>query len=117
MLAVNSGHFVILPTPAGIAFAEAWNASGPGMLGQKVSEQKALPLMEGVHFRQCRTPCLCYRHKYEVGASCTGGVDSWQDAAAAGTVWRCCHARVPLAPVHVSSGRQVPASMAHAWAA
>lgn len=70
MLAVNSGHFVILPTPAGIAFVEAWNASAPSMLEQKVSEQRALTMMEGRHFRQCRTTCSCYRHKYEASANC-----------------------------------------------
>lgn len=62
---MNSGHFVILPTPAGTAFAEAWNASAPGMLAEKASEQKALKMLEGLHFQQCRTPCTCYRHKYE----------------------------------------------------
>lgn len=66
---LNSGHFVILPTPAGIAFVEAWNASAPSMLEQKVSEQRALTMMEGRHFRQCRTTCSCYRHKYELLAN------------------------------------------------
>lgn len=63
---LNSGHFVLLPTPAGVAFAAAWNASAPAMLQEKVSEQKALPFLEGKAFQLCRTLCLCYKHKYDL---------------------------------------------------
>lgn len=64
--AVNSGHFVLLPTNASLAFAEAWVAAGPASLLQKVTDQKYLPELEGSHFVGCKSLCLCYRHKFKV---------------------------------------------------
>ncbi|PSC72584.1 hypothetical protein C2E20_4222 [Micractinium conductrix] len=63
---VNSGHFVVLPTPAGLAFAEAWAAAAPSAIPKKVSEQKGLQPLERAAYVTCRLPCLCYRHKYEL---------------------------------------------------
>ncbi|PRW56763.1 hypothetical protein C2E21_4548 [Chlorella sorokiniana] len=65
---INSGHFVLLPTNASLAFAEAWAAAGPASIPLKVAEQKALPALEGSHFVACRSLCLCYRCKYELFA-------------------------------------------------
>lgn len=64
--AVNAGHFVLLPTNASLAFAEAWAGAGPASVPQKVTEQKALAGLAGSHFVACRSLCLCYRRKFEV---------------------------------------------------
>ena len=65
--AVNSGHFVLRPTPAALRFAEAWNASAADNVPTLTSEQKALPQFQDTHFVTCRSPCLCYKQKFKVG--------------------------------------------------
>lgn len=66
LCAVNSGHFVLLPTPAALAFAEAWAATAAANTPRKVAEQKALPPLDGTAYVTCRSACLCYRKKYQL---------------------------------------------------
>lgn len=66
--ASNTGHFVLLPTPASLAFAAAWNASAAEMMKEKLTDQKALPLLEGRHYLRCNTLCRCFRAAYNLTA-------------------------------------------------
>ena len=64
--AVNSGHFMLLPTPAAVSFAAAWHAAAPAMLKDGVTDQKAIPLLEGPPFINCSTLCRCFRANHNV---------------------------------------------------
>lgn len=79
---LNTGQFVLLPTRASLAFARKWAASAPGMLAQKVSDQKALPDFEGKQLVNCSSLCQCFRAHYNVSGACWAG---WWSAA--GRVW------------------------------
>lgn len=51
---------------------EAWNASAAENTKAMVADQKALPQFEGSHFVTCRTPCMCYKQKFQVGGTGMG---------------------------------------------
>ena len=92
--AVNTGHFVLLPTPAAVSFAAAWHAAAPAMLKDGVTDQKALPLLEGTPFTNCSSLCRCFRANHNVsglsrraGACCSN--------TPAGSLWPCLHKVIP----------------------
>lgn len=68
--AANTGHFVLVPTPASLAFAEAWNASAAPMMEEGLTDQKALPALESDAYLRCNTLCRCFRAAYNVGPCC-----------------------------------------------
>ena len=69
--AANTGHFVVLPTQASLAFVRAWNAVAPDMSGGTTSltDQKTLPRLEGNAFMRCDTVCRCLRTSWNVSAA------------------------------------------------
>ena len=74
--AANTGHFVLLPTPAALSFAAGWIAAAPAMLAENLSEQSSLLALEGMHFVSCSTLCKCYSAAHNV--SCSYLRPAWQ---------------------------------------
>lgn len=74
---------MLLPTPAAIAFTQAWADAGAAAIDAKVSEQKALPELAGTAFRNCSSLCQCFRANHEVRGG-GGGHDAGAWPAAAG---------------------------------
>ncbi|KAL4447611.1 hypothetical protein ABPG75_004830 [Micractinium tetrahymenae] len=74
-LPLNTGQFVLLPTPGALAFAAAWNASAPAALGSSppLADQKALEAAArepgasalGSSFVQCSVLCGCIKAAFE----------------------------------------------------
>lgn len=57
---VNTGQFVMLPTPASLAFAERWNSLAASMIPQGPATQPALRQMHHHHFEACTSLCQCF---------------------------------------------------------
>lgn len=76
--AVNTGHFVLLPTPGALAFAAAWNASAAAALASSppLTDQRALEAAVrepngsalASSFEQCSVLCGCIKAGFEVRA-------------------------------------------------
>ena len=96
--AVNTGHFVLIPTPAALRFAAAWHGSALASVLRRrpaLTDQKALqksPLLTDKFFT-CKSLCACYKTRF--GVSCTSAVPPQ-----AHRDWRLC--------VHPISGRAAP---------
>ena len=65
--AVNTGQFVLLPTPASLAFAERWNSLAASMIPQGLATQPALRQMHHHHFEACTSLCQCFWANRNVG--------------------------------------------------
>lgn len=65
--AVNTGQFVMLPTPASLAFAERWNSLAASMIPQGPATQPALRQMHHHHFEACTSLCQCFWAHRNVG--------------------------------------------------
>ena len=64
---VNTGHFVLLPTPASLAFAYKWNFSAPGMARRTFSEQYGVRnLLARGRLAHCASLCSCFNETYRV---------------------------------------------------
>jgi hypothetical protein len=65
---VNTGSYVLLPTPASLAFATALNESASVMAPQRMTDQRTLVLWAQAqeHFATCNNLCRCLNASYEV---------------------------------------------------
>lgn len=72
---------MLLPTPASLAFAAAWNASAPEMIEQGLSEQDGLPLLETDSFVSCSSLCACFDAARNVSPGCRGQLRSVQHSS------------------------------------
>ena len=67
---VNTGNFVIVPTPQGIQLAAAWTERALPCLNESVSEQNAMrPLFDRGNFTVCQNPGTCEASRANVGST------------------------------------------------
>jgi hypothetical protein len=78
LLAVNTGQFVVLPTPASLAFMERWNSLARPGIQNGTADQPALKALQQHAFETCPTLCACFRAHRNVS-----GLDSTASLAAA----------------------------------
>lgn len=111
---VNTGHFVLLPTPGALAFAAAWNESAAAALAgtPPLTDQKALEAAaRGPHgtalassFQQCGVLCGCIKAGVEVRRQRPGAVCKRKTPARA----------LLLGSAHAAAAAPQPACLRHA---
>ena len=83
--AVNTGQFVLLPTPASLAFVERWAAKAPTMIELGLATQAALDELHGEHaFHASTSLCECLRTHRDVRSPAAAASDARRRKGMAG---------------------------------